>query len=38
MDGKKIGKGLLWKLMERFGVQGVQFILFNDPATTEIYT
>jgi O-antigen/teichoic acid export membrane protein len=27
MDGKKIGKGLLWKLMERFGVQGVQFIL-----------
>lgn len=27
MDSKQIGKGLLWKLMERFGVQGVQFVL-----------
>ena len=23
----KIGSGLLWKLLERFGVQGAQFIL-----------
>ena len=27
MENSKIGKGLFWKLLERFGVQGVQFVL-----------
>lgn len=27
MNAKKVAKGLVWKLLERFGVQGVNFIL-----------
>ena len=27
MNSKKISKALLWKLLERFGVQGAQFVL-----------